>query len=133
MKFKISKDKLNNALQKVAAAVAPRATIPVLSNIRFAAEEGLVRLAASNLDLSVEAIVPAQVFSPGATTLPARLVPSIVRDAPAEELEFERRENEITEIMAGSAVFSLRGISAEDFPTLPAGCLLYTSPSPRDS
>jgi len=120
MKFKIGKEPLMTALQKVSAAVSVRSPIPVLSNILLSAGNGQVCLTATDLDMSVRAVTPAAVEKAGETTLPAKILPSIVHDAPTTEMEFELMENETTRILAGSAVFMLRGISAVDFPPLPS-------------
>lgn len=120
MKFTVGKDPLMSALQKASAAVGIRTSISVLSNLLFTAEGGKVHIMSTDLDLSVRATIPATIEREGATTLPAKIVPSIVRDAPSAELNFERLENETTSISAGSAVFMLRGISADDFPPFPS-------------
>lgn len=120
MKFTVAKDVLVDALQKVSAGVAARSTMPVLQNFLFATGQGIVHLAATDLDLSIRATIPAAVDVPGATTLPSKLTPTIVREAPSAELTFELRDNEVTRIRAGSAVYQVRGISADDFPPLPS-------------
>lgn len=120
MKLKVKKQDVLAAMAKVQAVVAPRPTLPVLANILFRAENGQLWLAATDLDVSVRATVPAEVIRGGATTLPARHVVGIFRDAPGEEIEVEVGEREVATIRSGGAHFKLNGISADDFPPLPA-------------
>lgn len=119
MKFSVSKEKLSAGLQKVLTVISARSPIPVLSNILVVAEKDGIHLTATDLDLSVRVSMEANVAREGETTLPAKFAASIVREAPAEEVQVVLGANETTEIVSGSAFFSIRGISAEDFPTLP--------------
>ncbi len=119
MKFTASKEKLSAGLQKVLTVINPRSPIPVLSNILVAAQQDAVHLTATDLDLSVRVSVEANVAEFGETTVPAKFTASIVREAPADEVQIELGANETAEIVSGSAFFSIRGISANDFPALP--------------
>ena len=85
MKATVSSSTLSGALGLVARAVSPRSTLPVLSNVLLeTAAEGL-RVTATNLDLTISAVVPATVLEEGRTTVPARLLGEFVSslgDAP---------------------------------------------------
>jgi DNA polymerase-3 subunit beta len=116
MKIKIAKDSLLNALQKVQAVVNPRSPLPVLANILFQAKDGELWLTATDLDLTIRARAPASVETAGATTLPAKRIFSIVREAPGTELDFRTDDKNITTVQSESAEFRLHGISDEDFP-----------------
>lgn len=119
MKIKIAKDSLLNALQKVQAVVNPRSPLPVLSNILFQAREGELWLTATDLDLTIRARAPAAVEAEGATTLPAKRIFSIVREAPGMELDLRTDDKHITTVQSETAEFRLNGISDEDFPAQP--------------
>ena len=119
MKLKVKKQDILAALSKVQAVVAPRPTIPVLANILFRAESGHLWLAATDLDVSVRAKLPADVIRGGATTVPTRHVVGICRDAPGDEIEMDVGEREVTTLRSGGAHFKLNGITADDFPPIP--------------
>ena len=120
MKFAVEKEPLLEGLQKVLAVISPRSPIPVLANVLLQAEGEILQLTATDLDLSVRVSVPATVSEPGATTLPAKFIASIFRDAPDARIEVESLTNDSCAIASGSAHFVVRGISADDFPPLPA-------------
>ena len=119
MKLKVSKEAVNAGLQRVLSVVAARSTIPVLSNVLFRAEDGRLWLTATDLDVSVRVGVEGTVEEAGGTTLPARTVAGVLREAPGPEVEMETAEGEATDIRSASAFFRLRGIAEEDFPPMP--------------
>lgn len=120
MKLKISKEAITAGLQRVLPVVPVRSTIPVLSNILFTAEDGVLWLTATDLDLSVRASVQAEVKKKGATTLPARRIFSVLREVPGPDVEISTDENDVSEVRSANAVFRLNGISEDDFPPLPS-------------
>lgn len=119
MKIKIAKENLLNALQKVQAVVNPRSPLPVLANILFEAKDGELRLTATDLDITIRATTPAAVEAPGATTMPAKRIFNIIREAPGAELDIRTDDKHITTVTAESAEFRLHGITEEDFPGQP--------------
>ena len=92
MEFTCAKDELQAALQRVARAVSPRTTLPVLSNILIKAEADGTGIAAYDLNMAIQTTVPAKVTRPGETTIPARLLQEIMAALPAEEVKIDAEE-----------------------------------------
>src|SRR5215210_2525529 len=65
-------EELNAGLATVGRVVAPRSTLPVLGNVLLETDGGQLKLAATNLELTVICWVGAKVEEEGARTLPAR-------------------------------------------------------------
>jgi len=53
MKVSVLQENLAQGLNIVSRAVSPRSTLPVLSNVLVATDEGRLRLSATNLELSI--------------------------------------------------------------------------------
>ena len=53
MKVTVLQENLARGLGIVSRAVSPRSTLPVLSNILIASDEGRLRLSATNLELGI--------------------------------------------------------------------------------
>jgi DNA polymerase-3 subunit beta len=87
MKFTISKESFLDAINQVQHVVSSRTTLAILSNVLLKAKDGALELTTTDLDVGVTCSVPADVDEPGATTLPARRLATIVRELPAEEIE----------------------------------------------
>ena len=72
MKTSVLQDKLAKGLSIVARAVENRPTLPVLGNILLATEDARLKLAATNLEMSITTWIGAKVEKEGAITLPAK-------------------------------------------------------------
>lgn len=119
MKFSVSKEKLLEGLQTVQNVVSTRTTLPILSNVLLQAADGQLRFTTSDLDVGIRAGVEVAVEKPGATTLPARRLLSIVRELPANEITVEVDSKNVASIRSGPSFFKILGLPEEEFPPLP--------------
>ena len=119
MKFSVSKEKLLDGLQLVQNVVSTRTTLPILSNVLLQASGGQLRLTTTDLDVGVSGVVEAQIEKPGATTLPARRLATIVRELPASEVVVDVDSKNIASLRCGQSYFKIMGLPEEEFPPLP--------------
>lgn len=119
MKFTISKDSFQQAIQQVQHVVSARTTLAILSNVLLRARDGVLELTTTDLDVGVTCSVPAEVEEEGATTLPARKLATIVRELPTEDIEISVDEKNVASIRSGPSFFKVLGLSSEEFPSLP--------------
>jgi len=119
MKLSVSKEKLLEGLQTVQNVVSTRTTLPILSNVLLQAADGQLRLTTTDLDVGVCGAVEAQIDKPGATTLPARRLSTIVRELPASEIQIEIDSKNVASIRCGQSFFKILGLPEEEFPPLP--------------
>lgn len=119
MKFTISKQAFLDAIQQVQHVVSARTTLAILSNVLLKAKSGVLELTTTDLDVGVSGSVPAEVEEPGATTLPARRLATIIRELPADEVEVSVDEKNVASIRSGPSTFKLLGLTSEEFPPLP--------------
>jgi len=89
MKLTANRDALLDALTRVQSVVSTKSTIPVLANVLLRAEEGKLRLVTTDLEVSVRTEVPAEVVTPGETTLPAKRFFAVIRELPPHAVEIE--------------------------------------------
>ena len=120
LRITCSKDELVQGLSLVGRAVSTRTSIQILSGILLEASSGELRLAATDMELSLRATVPAQVSGDGAIVLPGRTLVDIARLLPGDEVTIEHRAAEsVVHVVSGSATYTLNTYNAEDFPRLP--------------
>lgn len=123
MKLHIGRADFLRALSHVQSAVERRNTIPILSNVLLKAEDGALRLAATDMDLEIDEAVAAQVKTPGAVTAPAHTLFDIVKKLPEDsdiELALDTSGNQIT-VKAGRSNFRLACLPVADFPEIGQG------------
>jgi DNA polymerase-3 subunit beta len=119
MKFRMPQSTLAIAVERVLNVVPQKTTMPALGHLLVEAQEGRVRLTATDLDLTISTSVAAEVEQEGAVALPARRFSEIVRELDPQgdaALDVHRGNAVIT---AGRANFRILGIGAEDFPKVP--------------
>src|SRR5947209_2549078 len=120
LRITCSKDELVQGLTTVARALSTRTAIQILSGILVEASGSELRLAATDMELSVRASVSAQVDGDGSIVLPGRTLVDIARLLPADEVTLEHRVSEsVVHVSSGTASYTLQTFNAEDFPRLP--------------
>ena len=120
MKLVISKTNLLLGLQRVQNVVERRTTMPILSNALLKAEEGVLTVSATDLEVGIQSILKAQVTEPGSLTVRARSLLDIVRELPeTDSISIQTKENSRLELKANRSVFNIVGMPAEDFPEIP--------------
>ncbi len=124
MKATIERATLLKSLSHVQSVVERRNTIPILSNVLIEArDDGSIRLMATDLDLQVDESVPANVATPGATTVSAHTLFDIVRKLPeGSQVEMTASEGKM-QIVAGRSRFNLSTLPRDDFPVIAEGDL----------
>src|SRR5829696_3971455 len=100
--------------------VSARSTIQLLGGILLEADNGSVRLSATDMELSLQTTAPAEVEEGGRVVIPARIFNDVVRSLPGGELTlvYERSEG-VVRLAARENEYRIRAYAAEDFPQLP--------------
>jgi DNA polymerase-3 subunit beta len=120
LRITVAQDELAQALSVVSRALSTRTSVQILSGILLEARGGQLRLAATDMELSLRAAVAAQTEGDGAIVLPGKTLVDIARLLPGNEVTIEHRPAEsVVHVTAGSASYTLNTYSAEDFPRLP--------------
>jgi DNA polymerase III subunit beta len=120
VKITASKDELVQALGVVSRAVSTRTSVQILSGILLEAVDGELRLAATDMELSLRANVAAQIEGDGAIVLPGKTLVDIARLLPADDVSIEHKPSEsVVHITSGTASYTLHTYNPEDFPRLP--------------
>lgn len=121
MKFVVTQDALLDGLQRIQNVVSSRATLPVLTNVMVETTETGLRLTTTDLEVGMRCEVAAEVERPGATTLPARRLASIIRELPASHITIDcDTKNNSTSISCGASFFKIYGLPKDDFPPFPS-------------
>jgi DNA polymerase-3 subunit beta len=111
-------ENLARGLSVVSRAVSNR-SLPVLTNVLLKTEDGGLKLTATNLEIGITYWVPGKIEVDGATSVPARLLTDLVNSLPGSEpINLELAEGETLHIRAGRFESNIKGIPAEDFPTV---------------
>ena len=121
LKITVARDELVQKLGLVSRAVSTRGTVQVLSGILLSADDGVLTLAATDMELSLRATLEAQVEGEGAVVIPGKPLVDLARLLPETEVTLEYKPQDGTvQIVSGSYTSRLHVFNADDFPRLPA-------------
>jgi DNA polymerase III subunit beta len=120
MNLTVSKEQIINGLQAVQNVVTTRTTLPILSNVLLRAEGTRLEFTATDLDVTISCGVEAAVHRPGASTVPVRRLFGIIRELPSMDIELEVDDKHACAIRSGASFYKINGLSADEFPPLPA-------------
>src|SRR6202165_1365507 len=111
---------LGQALQVVSRAISSRTTLPILNNILIETTTEGLALTATNLEIGIRKLVPAEVAMEGSTTAPARLLTDFVGQLPDQDLEMTL-DGATQSLNLRCARFDthIKCIEAEEFPPGP--------------
>ncbi|HPE38563.1 MAG TPA: DNA polymerase III subunit beta [Bacillota bacterium] len=119
MKFLCSRDSLLEAISIVQKAVSTRSTLPILDGILIEVNSDGMKLTGYDLETGIEAVVDADIVDHGSIVIPSKLFGDIIRKLPDDEVSITSDDRLMISIVSGSSNFSVKGLSAEGFPTIP--------------
>lgn len=121
MKVTVLQENLARGLGIVARAVSPRSTLPVLSNVLIATDEGRLRLSATNLEMGITCWIAARIEEEGSITVPARTFADLVNTLPGEQVALSLDiQTQTLNVRSGTSTNDIKGIDAQEFPPFPA-------------
>lgn len=120
MKISCLQENLKRGLAVVSHAVAGKSTLPVLSNILIASDDGRLKLAATNLEIGITCWIGAKIEEEGAVTVPAKLLSDVVGSLPNDRIDL-RLDMRTQTLNLKCARFenNIKGTEAGEFPSIP--------------
>ena len=107
---------LSDAVGKVFKAVSARTTNPILEGIKLKAEDGTLNLLATDLELSIEKTIVADVKINGETVVPGRLFAEFVKKLTKEQIELTLDEHSRLKIKYTDSEGTLQCMESAEFP-----------------
>lgn len=118
MELSVTQENLTKALSNVGRVASSKTGLPILSNILLRTDGNRLQVAATNLEIASTQHVGAKIATPGAITIPARLVTEFVSSLPKDTVELKVTDNKLS-ISSGSFSSVINGVVADEFPELP--------------
>jgi len=119
MRLTISREKLQEALVSVSAAVPAKTTLPVLANLLLETTDRGLRISGTDLDIGVSMEVAADVEANGSITVPARKLSDIVRELSPAPVKLSAMGEQRIVLECGRSKFKLLGLPKDEFPAFP--------------
>ncbi len=119
MEVVIDRDCLLTEIAVAQGIASSKTTIPILSNLLIEGNEGVLSVAASNLDQTLRTRAAAKVNHAGAATVPARKFLDYIKLLPAGDIRIKLLDNSWVQIQAGRSRTKMVGMLRENFPQVP--------------
>ncbi|HWE82844.1 MAG TPA: DNA polymerase III subunit beta [Gaiellaceae bacterium] len=134
LKANVARDLLAEKVGIVSRALSTRASVLVLGGIHLRSAEGMLELAATDMEVSLRATVEAEIGGAGEVVVPGKLLLDITRSLPDGSVSLEYLpEESILLITSGTASYRIHTYSAEDFPHLPEIAEESLQPADRET
>ena len=117
MKFNCDGLDLSDAVLKVVKAISNKGTNPILEGIKISAIEDYIVFTATDLDISIEKKINADVLIEGETVVPGKLFSEFVRKLEKEEIEIALSDN-LLKIKYMDAEGFIQCMNADEFPNI---------------
>ena len=119
LSINVSKEDLLPALNSLQSITGKKGTMAVLANVLIQTQDNFIEIIATDLEVGLKKSVAAEIISPGAITLPSKILFEIVREAGAENIKIEEKDKNWARIKAGSSMYNLAGTASEEYPDFP--------------
>lgn len=118
MKVICNGNDLSDAVGKVIKAVSSRAANPILEGIKLKAEQGSLTLTATDLELSIEKSIVADVKIEGETVVPGRLFSEFVKKLNKQQVELSISDGNQLKIRYMDSEGVLQCLPADEYPAV---------------
>jgi DNA polymerase-3 subunit beta len=118
MKLSCTQENLNRGLLISSHIASKNVNLPILNNILFRAERGIITLLATNLEIGIKCAVRGKIEKDGVITLPAKLFADYVASLPNEKIDIDLQDQNV-EIRCKKFETRIRGAGTAEFPLIP--------------
>lgn len=119
MEFKLNGKKLEEVLSKVLPAVPSRTTNQALLNFLFEIKDGILKVSATDGELTISATMDVLAGENISFGLPAKLLYDTVKNLGDIELKIVTEDSQKIKIYANRGVYTLSYFDEKDYPVIP--------------
>jgi DNA polymerase-3 subunit beta len=118
MKFSCSTKDIASAVGAASKIVNAHSTVPILSNVLLSAGDDVIRVRATDLEVTLEHVFTGEIGEPGSVTVPARLFSGYLGNLPAGILELSGTPTRAS-VKSGKSNYDFHALPADEYPPLP--------------
>lgn len=120
MKFTVACNDLQKILTRIIGVVPSKSTLPILENILFDLKKNTLKLSATDLEVSMSALVDVKGSEDGSITVPAKRLMETIRALSDVNIIFsaDLSSNKV-KMITETGEYTLMGESSEEFPAIP--------------
>ncbi len=116
MELRIDRDELYRAVSRVQSIIEKRSNMPILSTVLLSAEDSVVTLSATDLEISFQQKLAAEVLTAGSLAISGRKLFEIVKESKGASIYIKEKENNWAFISDDRAKFNMACLSPDEYP-----------------
>lgn len=111
-------ENLKQGLALVGHISSKNVNLPILNNVLIKAEEGKIKLTATNLEIGVVSAVRGKIEREGSFTVNSKIISDCINLLPNKKIGLEQKDNDLL-VDCENYQAKAKGQSAEEFPLIP--------------
>jgi DNA polymerase-3 subunit beta len=119
VKFTCSTKDIAGAVGAASKVVNAHTTVPILSNVLLSADDGAIRVRATDLEITLEQSFPAEVSEPGSVTVPAKLFSGYLVNLPPGIMELSGTPARAS-VKCERSNYDFHALPPDEYPPLPS-------------
>lgn len=120
MKFSCSTKDIASAVGAASKVVNAHTTVPILSNVLLTAGDNSIRVRATDLELTLEHVFPAEISEPGSVTVPAKLFSGYLGNLPPAGIVELAGTPTRASVKCEKSNYDFHALPADEYPPLPS-------------
>ncbi len=118
MKLSCTQENLNRGLLISSHIASKNVNLPILNNVLFRAEGGVITLVATNLEIGIKCEVRGKIEKEGSVALPAKLFADYLGSLPNDKIDLDLQDQTM-EVRCKNYETRIRGAATSEFPLIP--------------
>lgn len=116
MEIKVDRDEFFKTVSRAQSIIEKRSNMPILSMVLLSSVDSHVHISATDLEISFQERLPAEVKETGSITVPGRKLFEILKESKGPKVYIKEKENHWVFISDDEARYNLACLPAEEYP-----------------
>jgi len=116
MEIRIDRNEFYHAISRVQSIIEKRSNMPILSTILLLADDSDISISATDLEISFQQKLPAEVIHSGSVTISGRKLFEITKESKSSTIYLKEKENNWIFISDDEAKYNLACLPADEYP-----------------
>ena len=116
MDIKVKRGELFKSISRVQSIIEKRSNMPILSMILISTVDSGINISATDLEISMQQTVTAEVLEQGSITISGRKLFEILKESKSDDIHVKEKENNWVFISDDKAQYNLACLPAEEYP-----------------
>lgn len=118
MEITIDRNELYKSISRVQSIIEKRSNMPILSMVLLTANGSHLHISATDLEISFQQKIAAEVIEEGSITISGRKLFEILKETKSPTIHIKEKENNWTFLSDGKARYNLAGLPSDEYPVL---------------